>query len=771
MGSVLTFDLELPVTRAGICPRTESYNPLHGHLMWGRSQIRKLLPFLLLAMLLGVALPPTVKAAVLTVCPSCQYTKIQDAINAAVAFDTVQIMSTYNSGTAGERFPVTLTVTSDIAIAGQVDSSGVPTTTIDISPGLKTPHDGFIVVTDRVTISNLKIIDSSSLTSDVNRAIAAAAPESSGRVRENGLHVSNVVIDLRGPNGFHGANGVDLIADNAQIEGNTIQGVTDSAISLDGIGTSVRNNRIIGVDSASKVITARGIAFGDDLPGGPCSGSPSDYTISGNSIDGVTQDGIVFCNGIRISITGNSINDAVSSAVNSAGSQHVTVSGSTITWSRVAGQTGIGFSQSSSITIADNQVTGRPAMDVVRGIVLGTCANCQVLRNTVQNFASDAVIFAMPPGAPTASIIDGNSVQNNKGNGLSYLGADQGSTTGDSTIMRNNLVANNQLNGIIFSNVKGPGNAITGNSANSNNLGLFAATHGFNLQALMNTIIDHNQAFNNTGSGGAGAGFFIANSQSLSGGCNIGSGNAGGLFAQVSVSPPFSNAGTVCTPFEPQPVPLSTLSSDLLNAPANSVYFIFPDSNSAHPKPSGVGYAQVTDWTALGFVYGSLTKMPQVIALDTNSAYIDQSTGAPKVSNGTIVLFGGPLVNEAVHYYEVNGIAPLHWGLVGGWTSGTEYYYNQTEQAVASLPISAIVSNQDMGLIEAFMDQNGNTVIIFSGFGWKGTFFSGVYFKTVLISQLSTMPDSWYIYSWTDSNSNGFPEVTEVNPTPVNHGN
>jgi hypothetical protein len=76
-----------------------------------------------------------------------------------------------------------------------------------------------------------------------------------------------------------------------------------------------------------------------------------------------------------------------------------------------------------------------------------------------------------------------------------------------------------------------------------------------------------------------------------------------------------------------------------------------------------------------------------------------------------------------------------------------------------------------MGLIEAFTDGAGNTVIIFSGFGWHGTFVAGVYFKTVLISQLPTMTDSWYIYSWTDSNGNGFAEVSEVTPTPVNHGN
>jgi tryptophan synthase beta subunit len=78
--------------------------------------------------------------------------------------------------------------------------------------------------------------------------------------------------------------------------------------------------------------------------------------------------------------------------------------------------------------------------------------------------------------------------------------------------------------------------------------------------------------------------------------------------------------------------------------------------------------------------------------------------------------------------------------------------------------------SQDIGLIEAFVDQNGNTVIVFSGFGWKGTFVSGLFFKTTLISQLPTMTDSWYIYSWSDSNGNGFPDISEVSPTPVNHG-
>ena len=217
--------------------------------------------------------------------------------------------------------------------------------------------------------------------------------------------------------------------------------------------------------------------------------------------------------------------------------------------------------------------------------------------------------------------------------------------------------------------------------------------------------------------------------------------------------------------------PLSSLSTLLLNAPTNSVYFIFPDGNTAHPKPTGVGYASVTDWTALGFVYGSLTNMPQILTLDTNTNYVDQTTGQPKLSNSIIVLFGGPLVNSVVHYYEANSIASLHWSLVGGWSSGTEFYLNRAGQPVASMSVQTVGGgSQDIGLIEAFVDQNGNTVIVFSGFGWKGTFVSGLFFKTTLISQLPTMTDSWYIYSWSDSNGNGFPDISEVSPTPVNHG-
>ena len=210
----------------------------------------------------------------------------------------------------------------------------------------------------------------------------------------------------------------------------------------------------------------------------------------------------------------------------------------------------------------------------------------------------------------------------------------------------------------------------------------------------------------------------------------------------------------------------------VLDAPVGTAYFIFPDGNHAHPKPSGVGYASVTDWTALGYVYGMMNNMPQITALDTNSTYIDQTTGAPKVSNSTIILFAGPLVNSMVHYYEANRVAPLWWSLQGGWTSGTEYYRTRSGDVAASIALSDLIGGgKDMLLVESFTDSNNNKVLIFQGFGWQGTYSSGLHMKTVLYGNLAGMTDSWYAYSWMDKNGNGFVEDYEISATPINHGN
>ncbi|MGB6680979.1 MAG: hypothetical protein WBF08_06630, partial [Candidatus Bathyarchaeia archaeon] len=111
---------------------------------------------------------------------------------------------------------------------------------------------------------------------------------------------------------------------------------------------------------------------------------------------------------------------------------------------------------------------------------------------------------------------------------------------------------------------------------------------------------------------------------------------------------------------------LTSIENEVIDAPSESVYFVFPDHDANNPKPPGVGYAWLSDWTAIGFMYGMCSNMPQNIAPDTRTSLFSNANGAPIISDSCLVLFGGPIVNAPVNYYEKNKIAPLYWGSVGG---------------------------------------------------------------------------------------------------------
>ncbi|MFC1506931.1 hypothetical protein ACFLQ6_07660, partial [Thermoproteota archaeon] len=62
-----------------------------------------------------------------------------------------------------------------------------------------------------------------------------------------------------------------------------------------------------------------------------------------------------------------------------------------------------------------------------------------------------------------------------------------------------------------------------------------------------------------------------------------------------------------------------------------------------------------------GFIAGMCSNR-QYDTVDTDPTVVDLSTGAPKLQNKIIVLFGGPDVNAVVNYYEDNRISQLYWG-------------------------------------------------------------------------------------------------------------
>ena len=222
---------------------------------------------------------------------------------------------------------------------------------------------------------------------------------------------------------------------------------------------------------------------------------------------------------------------------------------------------------------------------------------------------------------------------------------------------------------------------------------------------------------------------------------------------------------------------LVDINTMILNAPANTVYFIYPDNDNSHPKcnPQSVGYAALSDWTAAGFIFGMLSNVPQNSVPDTRGTIVSPGSCAPVPSGKALVLFGGPLVNSLVYYYELNRVSPVYWQLTGSWTTGTESWYTRDGAPIpgATMSVQTLLGGHgDMFLVEVFQDANGNTVLAAYGFGGRGTFASGYYFKSVISPNLASYGHAWYIFQWTDGANgqpyDGFVQLNEI--TPVAQG-
>jgi hypothetical protein len=204
---------------------------------------------------------------------------------------------------------------------------------------------------------------------------------------------------------------------------------------------------------------------------------------------------------------------------------------------------------------------------------------------------------------------------------------------------------------------------------------------------------------------------------------------------------------------------------DVANSAEGNVHFIYPDSQGI--KPAGVGRALLSDWTAMGFLIGMCSN-PQNEATDTNNAIIDTSSGAVKLEKTVLILTGGPLVNAPVYYYEKNRISPLYWRNLNGifyWYSSDGTRLDQT-----ALSYSQINNGEDMFVVESLLDNEGNKVIIIYGYGWKGTFAGGKFFKFIIYPNISNYNDSYYVFKWTDSNGDSFVDLDEISTTPIASG-
>jgi ELWxxDGT repeat protein/parallel beta-helix repeat protein len=502
-----------------------------------------------------------------TACASgCDFTRIQDAINAAGAGGSVLVKSTYDSTTAGEVFPIqTLAINQSgaIRITGETDSAGSLTTTVRFRNG-GPAVDAFNIVSPGSVLRDLRILPGDS--TKVNRVITASrnpgtCPGTTCHL--NGLTIQNVLIDFTVIGGtttphFNTGNGIDLLADNVSIDKVTIKGIAGNSISVDGDNYTILNSTLDGRDpgNGNAIRGALAIGFGGDkkLLGVACSGFPTNYLIDKNSLVGF-KEGISWCTGRANTVSNNTITDISGKGIDTAGSQGTQIFGNILQQNTTAATHGIGLSTNAfqtctGNTVRNNKVLGRAARDMQRGIVVLSCLQTTIFQNEVRDFADNegAIYVTMTPGVATKTTIQGNTVIGGNAAGIVYMGADEGATAVDQSVIRDNVVNEFKRTGIVVQFIKGvrsgagAGNVVAYNTVRAANQGSFGDTHAFNLQNLANTAFDRNTALDTKG----GYGFFLANSIGVNGNCNTGSSNGAGLFGQANVTPPYGNVNVNC---------------------------------------------------------------------------------------------------------------------------------------------------------------------------------------------------------------------------------
>ena len=201
----------------------------------------------------------------------------------------------------------------------------------------------------------------------------------------------------------------------------------------------------------------------------------------------------------------------------------------------------------------------------------------------------------------------------------------------------------------------------------------------------------------------------------------------------------------------------------VIQAPQNTVYFIYSDT-SQHSKPIGVCSANPIDWTATGYIKG-MTLHTQMEGIDTDSDLVNQVTGAPLFTDMSVVLSGGPCVQVLVKYYETNKMAPVYFGA----QDEKCYWFRRDGSRIDETGLLPS-SHEDMFVLEHFLDSNGNTALILYGYTGQGTFAGARFFKTVIDSNIRNYIHSYYIFHWIDSDNDSFPDMNEINATPVAYG-
>jgi hypothetical protein len=197
----------------------------------------------------------------------------------------------------------------------------------------------------------------------------------------------------------------------------------------------------------------------------------------------------------------------------------------------------------------------------------------------------------------------------------------------------------------------------------------------------------------------------------------------------------------------------------ILNAPANTVYFIYAD-------PAYMSSAESTYDGTAGETVRNLCVDSQHYGFNTTQYWLLPSgtINTTTIQNATIATFGGRLPNMIVKYYENAGeLTPVKCKI----SRMQLWFENRMGTILGSLPRSVIEApnyHEDMFTAMVFYDEGGdNSFFVMYGLGWKGTWACGIYFKEVISKNLSAYTNDYYVFHWIDDNEqDGIPQSSEI---------
>lgn len=184
---------------------------------------------------------------------------------------------------------------------------------------------------------------------------------------------------------------------------------------------------------------------------------------------------------------------------------------------------------------------------------------------------------------------------------------------------------------------------------------------------------------------------------------------------------------------------VSVVTSKIIHATPNSVYFIYSDQKATTEFEFDV---------AAGSMFYSLCDNEQIQGF-ANAIDVTEINGS------LACLFGNPLHNEVIKKYNDSRVLPVIL-----YQNSTHYILKDKSGGTTSLAMDNL-DNRSFFVVQVFTADDITFLAIYS-INWKGMWAAGMYFSKVMCRNLRDYYGAYYIFEWKDLNGDSLPQINEI---------